>query len=218
MRRATDAHPTLRPFGWPEASAALLNSESFERLLALLDSDRSRAGEAYERLRHVLSDFFRWRRCSNLSELADEVIDRVARRLEEGEQIVSLHAFSREVARRVLLEQRRNQAGVTHRVRPDTEPVDPKDNPLQRLERAEAERELQRRITCTKRCLDAEPPETRQLFLKYYAGSGRARIERRRLLASELGLSAAALRIRICRIRDKLATRVNGTLGKTSAD
>ena len=66
-----------------------LTRESFDILLAQLDPDRERAGERYETIRRKLIRLFEWRGCAAPEELADETINRVARRMAEG---VELHS------------------------------------------------------------------------------------------------------------------------------
>src|ERR1051326_5706272 len=63
-----------------------LTQQAFDALLACLDSDRERAAEKYETLRLKLVKFFEWRACAVAAQdLADEVINRVARRIDGGE-------------------------------------------------------------------------------------------------------------------------------------
>jgi DNA-directed RNA polymerase specialized sigma24 family protein len=62
----------------------------------------------------------------------------------------------------------------------------------------------ERLLECLDRCLSALGPDDRTLILEYYRDEQRARIERRRHLAASLRLTANALAIRACRLRDKL--------------
>src|SRR6202035_1353560 len=73
------------PSGGPPRSG--LTAASFEALLARLDSDRERAGERYETIRRRLVRLFEWRGGEGPEELADETINRVARRMSEGTEI-----------------------------------------------------------------------------------------------------------------------------------
>src|SRR6185503_6840749 len=61
-----------------------LTEPSFRRLLEFLEADPERAPQAYEKVREKLTRFFEWRGCIPGVDYADETIDRVARRLEEG--------------------------------------------------------------------------------------------------------------------------------------
>src|SRR5688572_7932468 len=58
-----------------------LRPSDFESFLHRLDRDRESAGRKYEDLRRKLIKFFEWNRCFPAEDLADETLDRVARRL-----------------------------------------------------------------------------------------------------------------------------------------
>src|SRR5262249_38711382 len=79
---------------------------AFERLLAVLDSDREKAGERYELLRLRLTRFFEWRRAGAPADLVDRTIERVTRKLAEGEGIreEDPSAYFYGVARNILRE------------------------------------------------------------------------------------------------------------------
>ena len=59
------------------------------------------------------------------------------------------------------------------------------------------------------RCLRQLTADDRALILEYYRGDRRIKIERRRELAARLGMTANALSIRACRIRNKLEACIN---------
>src|SRR6185295_19477834 len=63
-----------------------LEQQDFDRLLNWLDADRERAGQLYERIRWRLVTILASRGCVLAEELADETIDRVARRVADIEQ------------------------------------------------------------------------------------------------------------------------------------
>src|SRR5258705_13831542 len=63
----------------------VLSQESFDALLAWLDSDRERAGNKYEAIRERLIKIFIGRGCYEPEDLADETINRVIKRLNESE-------------------------------------------------------------------------------------------------------------------------------------
>ena len=67
----------------PAKKRQLLQQEDLDRLLAWLDSDPERAGLIYEKIRRRLITILASRHCSVPEELADETIDRVARRIED---------------------------------------------------------------------------------------------------------------------------------------
>src|SRR5215471_13414988 len=64
-----------------------LTAPAFEGLLGALDADRDRAAEEYERLRTRLIGLLRWWGASQPEDLADETLDRVARKIQDGVDI-----------------------------------------------------------------------------------------------------------------------------------
>src|SRR6266852_615987 len=65
----------------PAKNLQALRQEDFDRLLSWFDPDPERAGVAYERIRWRLIAMLASRGCRVPEELADETIDRVARRV-----------------------------------------------------------------------------------------------------------------------------------------
>lgn len=174
-----------------------LTQEAFDRFLLRLDSDRERAGAQYERIRGKLITFFQCRDCPAPEDHADETINRVIRRL-EVEDLRDPATYVYGVARMLLLELARegNRASraVTELSRTQATIAAPEAADL--------------RVECFKTCLQKLAPENRALITEYYEGERSARIARRNRLAERLGLSATALRIRACRIRNSLETCV----------
>ncbi|MFN8061334.1 MAG: hypothetical protein U0Q12_19390 [Vicinamibacterales bacterium] len=178
-----------------------LTPERLERLLSALDPDRETAAERYVSIRARLAQYFVWERCTDAGALADDVVDRVARRLAEGEQIPNLPGYFLGVARLVRLEARQRQ---------------------QREERvgAEAARALHHGddpddtgpLDCLARCLSRLSPDRRRDLMTYYTGGAGARIENRRRLADERGIGSVALRNRMLRLRQRLETCVSECL------
>jgi DNA-directed RNA polymerase specialized sigma24 family protein len=190
---------------------AALTPETFAQLLLSLDKDRERAGEKYEDLRRTLLRFFEWRGAPFPEEHADEVFNRVARKLGEGVEIKNLGGYCYEVARLIFLE---TTKGVERRREPlealKSEPAAPHDAGLETEEK-------ERRLSCLEECLRALPADGAELIVEYYRYEGRGQIERRRALAVRLGLRRDALANRAQRLRDRLERCVNGCLRKESA-
>jgi RNA polymerase sigma factor (sigma-70 family) len=167
---------------------------AFERLLMALDADRERAAMAYELLRHRIVGLMRWWGALPAEELADQTLDRVARKLEEGATIQegSFGAYVRGVARMIFYEWIRSsraqlpeQALVV-----STDPG--QEDALRRLDEA----------------LESLEPAERMLVLRYYGHGKKAEV--RRSLADELRLSPTALRIRTHRLRQRLEALMTG--------
>src|SRR5215510_4016694 len=81
-----------------------LTQEAFDELLAALAPDQESAGEKYLEVRGNLIRFFEWRGCPFPEDHADETINRVAKRVSEGEQIRNPAGYFLGAARMLLLE------------------------------------------------------------------------------------------------------------------
>jgi DNA-directed RNA polymerase specialized sigma24 family protein len=189
-----------------------LTATGFERLLARLDADPARAAEAYEALRFALTRFFDWRGAHFPDECADETMNRLARRLEEGAAIADIRTFALGIARLVRLEQARSPQ-LRHdqldeqSMAPGPSPApDPDPGPDPGLH------------DCLESCLASLPADARTLILEYYQDQRRQKIDRRVQLATRLGLSASALRSRAQRVRDRLERCVRSCLAARAAD
>jgi RNA polymerase sigma factor (sigma-70 family) len=189
---------------------AELTDAAFANLLACLDADRERAGERYEELRRTLTRFFEWRGAPFPEEQTDEVFNRIARKLGDGVQVRNFSSYCHEVARLVCLEAlkgRDNQRAS----------LDPVNHDIAVVDRADEARESEIRLACLDDCLDSLPIETRKLIVDYYQDDERNRIERRKSLATSLGLQREALANRAQRLRDKLEQCVRNCLRRKMA-
>jgi DNA-directed RNA polymerase specialized sigma24 family protein len=198
----------------PESPAREPASPPFERLLFALDPERDRAGERYEALRRKLVRLFAWRGCREADQCADETLDRVARRLAEGAVVPDVFGFCHGVAMNVLHEhwRRAERQPASLEALPETRVpvVDPARLTRQREETGRTEA----RLRCLDGCLGALDPHARETLLRYHpAGAASAR-ERRRLLADELGVPMNALRIRVHRLRARLARCIEGCVAR----
>ena len=182
-----------------------LTRESFEALLARLDPDREKAGELYETVRRKLVRLFEWRGCSHPEELADETINRVARRLSEGAEVWSKGPYgyffgvAHHVYSEVLRREAREQKARDERWSPPPPPVEEAPNP---------------RLEHLVKCLEDLPPEQRRMVLRYHSVEGH--IEARKELSREMGIPMNALRIRVHRACRKLEGCIQQCLEKES--
>ena len=176
-----------------------LTPRAFERLLKALDPNRERAALAYEALRERLIGLLQWWGSPRGADLADETLDRVARKLEEGAVINqgSLGAYIRGVARMIFLESTRESSAQLD----DREAIAPP--PAENSEAA---------LSCLDRCLESLSPVDRKLVLRYY-DSGHKALSRQKL-ADDLDISMTALRIRTHRLREKLELCVTACLDR----
>jgi DNA-directed RNA polymerase specialized sigma24 family protein len=190
-----------------------LTPEAFESFLNSLDSDRERAGEKYEALRQKLNRFFEWRGAQNPDQLSDETLDRVSRKIIQGEIIYDIPGYVYGVARFVLREsweklQRERSSHDSTDI--NTLPAEPEVE----ISGSDDEIEIQQTAQCLDHCLESLPAESRALILGYYQLERGAKIQNRRQLADRLGIPMNALRIRVFRIRERLETCVHRCLEK----
>jgi RNA polymerase sigma factor (sigma-70 family) len=170
----------------------VLTEEAFAKFLACLDSDPARVGEKYEELRDVLVKFLAWRGAAFPEELVDETFNRVARKLDEGEEIRDISAYCLGVARGVFLhwlEQPGNKR---------IELGELKAIVLQEPDVTDSQ------LECLNHCLSQLPAENREMIIEYYQDEGREKIDHRASMAERLGIPLNALRSRARRIRAKL--------------
>lgn len=177
-----------------------ISQADFDKLLALLDAERDAAGEKYEALRTRLIKFFEWRDCDAAAELADTVFDRIIKRIVEGEEIQNVNAYAAGVAQFVFKEYSRNAARRG-------ESLEENPNLREIAEKSQSENEDEAsnlRFDCLEKCLAASDSETRRLLIAYHDADGRTMIATRRRLADSLKISLNTLRIRVCRLKNKL--------------
>jgi DNA-directed RNA polymerase specialized sigma24 family protein len=177
-----------------------LRRRDFESLLLRLDTDRESAGQKYERLRRKLIKFFEWSRCFPAEDLADETLDRVARRVGR-EDVGRVLPFAWGVANHVRRESgRRTRRLVALPDLPGREVPRPEED----VESDLHDRLLNElRVRCLEACLRRLAPEDRDLFLAYYEAREDRSAHRLRLAAAA-GLTIQGLRVRVNRLREKL--------------
>ena len=175
----------------------VLSKEAFDNLLAWLDSDRDRAGEKYENIRHSLIRIFAWRGCATSEDLADETINRVARKLPEFIDTYSgdpaLYFYG--VARILLLEYQKSEIVRLAPLLPNQPDLSDREGLSHKTERG---------LNCLERCLEELSADNREFVLNYYREQKQAKIDFRRELAKQLGISTTNLRVRMHRIRTLL--------------
>ena len=184
-----------------------LNQESFESLLRWLSSDREQAGRRYEDIRGRLIKIFGARGCAEPELLADETINRVARRVEEISETYegdpALYFYG--VANKIHMEQLRKQKPI-ERLPP---PV-PVSVPIPDSDDYEEE------YVCLESCIGHLPARSRDLVLQYYEHEQQDKIAQHQRLADRLGIGLNALRIRAHRARQVLRKCIIKCLEKKS--
>ncbi|MDX6290594.1 MAG: hypothetical protein QOH42_2393 [Blastocatellia bacterium] len=174
----------------------VISQEAFDTMLDWLDADRERAGSKYEAIRLRLIKIFTCRGCQAAEELADETINRVIARIVEiadgyrGDPALYFYG----VAQKVFLEDLRKSRGPLAHV--------PMDSAAVILStQAVLVEDIEPEYRCLEQCLERLLPENRDLVVRYYQQERQAKIDHRKMLASELGIAVNALRLRAHRIR-----------------
>jgi DNA-directed RNA polymerase specialized sigma24 family protein len=180
--------------------------ERFDRLLLLLDPDRISAAERYEEIRTRLIKFFEWRGCSIAGELADRTFDRVAAKIEQGEEIRNITAYCVGVARLVHLESLREVERQRQLFDETPEAAVTYDFEAAATEFA--------RMAAFEDCFAALMPDQRGQLTTYHTGEKAERIANRKGLAKQLGIAAGSLRIRMFRLRQILEECLDRSLKK----
>ena len=185
-----------------------LTPDAFESLLSAFDADRERAGQKHEILRRKLWEFFAARGSRTPDEHADETLNRVARKLAEGEKIENIDRYSYGVAKFLWLEICRRK-----------EPVALDDDlAVSRTDESGDEEHLrlerERRVECFEECLRRLPEETRTFIVEYYREENGLKIEQRKAQAARLQTTLNALRLRASRLRRELGACIESCLSR----
>ena len=185
----------------------VLTKEALDIFLARLDLDRERAGQKYEGVRQRLLKYFQWCGAVAPDMDADETINRVARKIEAGENVYNLNAYLYGVAKLV------NAESLKIRIRSQqiSDDVHEIEAPTFEYEFEDPE-ELERR-SCFDRCLQYLPDQNRTVITEYYRFEKGKKIEHRKKLAAQLGITINALRILAHRIRVNLEACVREVSG-----
>ena len=182
-----------------------LTQEAFDKLLLSFGDDRDSGGKKYLEIRTHLTRFFEWRGCPFPEDHADETINRIAKRVAEGEQIQNPSGYAMGVARLLLLEilkgRQREQVAITELTNTSTEAADDPDDG-------------EERIGCLRHCLSGLTTENRQLITEYYEGEKGDKIQNRKKLVEKLGIPVNTLRMRALRLRDRLQVCVEDCIAK----
>ncbi len=165
----------------------------YEALLEWLAPGRPvESRRVFERIRGDLIRIVASRGCPVPEDLADEAIERVARKAPElaknyvGDPALYFHAVVRNVHREYV--RRRKPTALYHEVPAAAE----KDDTAERNSR------------CLDQCLKALSGTDQSLILDYYSRDRSDKIVMRKRMAMQIGAGLNALRIRAYRIRERL--------------
>jgi DNA-directed RNA polymerase specialized sigma24 family protein len=182
-----------------------LTQEAFDQLLLAFGAGNRESGsEKYLEIRGNLTRFFEWRGCSFPEDHADETINRIAKKVGEGEEILNASAYAMGIARLLLLEifkgRQREQSALAELGQASEVYVDSGDG--------------DDRLECLRNCLQSLSTDNRELILQYYHGEKGEKIKNRKKLLERLGIPVNTLRMRALRLRDRLQSCVEQCMSK----
>jgi DNA-directed RNA polymerase specialized sigma24 family protein len=165
-----------------------VNQNACQKLFASL----ALAGIEYASLHRTITAFFGANGCGPDSEgLADvTLLDRLARKVDEGKEVRNFVFYSREIAKLVYKEYLKEREKFRRAAR-DLLYLSPD------AQNFEEDTDLRRK--CQESCIASLPETDRQLMIDYYVTG-----KDRGVLAEELGLLIATLRTHIHRLRRRL--------------
>jgi DNA-directed RNA polymerase specialized sigma24 family protein len=204
VARRNNPHPSPLPKGEGDTLKAMstaakvkdLRQTDFDRLLLWLDPNPDRAGELYESIRWRLIAVLAARGCRIPEELADETIDRVARRVHDieanyvGDKSLYFLGVMNNVHHEYLKRPKPSELAQPPEYSVVKEPT----------------------YLCLDKCLATLAPHAREIIEQYYAADKRAKINLRKRIAAAFGISNNNLRLRALRIRSKLQTCIEQCL------
>lgn len=187
---------------------------AFTLFLSQFDADPEKAGAIYNTLHFKLQKYFnnqdRGRYNTDHAKMADQTINRVARKLAKGIAIEkNIFAFVHGTARLVWLE---------FLPKPDFV-IDPADAPDRAAPEFVEEIEDER-MACLRSCLVGmtKDDNERRVLLDYYgAEPDEKNKERRKSIAERLGITMGNLKTKMSRLRDKLEKCVAECVRKQKA-
>lgn len=178
----------------PPKSEWVLTQAAFDGFLATLDRDREKAGEKYEYIRLKLLKYFQWCGSEAPDIDADETINRVTRRIYDGQEVFNLTGYIYGVARLVHAEslKRRNRKQALD------------EGSLIELSSAGVKVQKENHEECLERCLGCLSDDDREVIIEYYRYKKSEKINSRKRLAARLGISLNTLRVKMYRQRTNL--------------
>jgi hypothetical protein len=168
-----------------------LTQDLFDQLLEWLSPDRDNAAKKYEWIRSRLIKIFVSRGLNTPEEAADKTINRVARKIPTvrtrytGDPAYYFYRVGSFIAHEILREEERHRRALTQVQTPPS---------------IDDEEEYEQLQECLKRLAVSD----RDLVLGYYQVQNQSKIDHRRRIAEQMGLTRNALAIRACRIRSEL--------------
>jgi DNA-directed RNA polymerase specialized sigma24 family protein len=185
----------------------VLTAEAFDKLLLSFDDNKEKASLIYEDIRKRLIRQFNANQSLIAEEQADEVFNRVARKIADEGFILDQenpYPYFHQIAKYILLEYQRQKRLKILGLDDLTIGEEPSYNSVEILEKAQEKFRTELGLNALKQC--REHLNTKEIVMldKYNSALGKDKKQRHEQLAQSLGKSQNALKISINRIRKKL--------------
>ena len=182
-----------------------LTQEQFYRLLDWLDPDRERAAVRYALIQLRLIRFFASRGCVDAESLADKTINVVASKVEGltdyvGDRSLYFHGVGKNIYRQHI-RPLATESLTDSTIQPPVPPPPPPDLLMTLLEE----------------CMNRLELEDQRLVLQYHEEDKQEKIQHRKILAREVGITLNALRIKMYRLNLQLRKCIEGRLREIPA-
>lgn len=172
-----------------------MQGEDFTRFIKHLSTDPDEAGRRYVLLRQNLVAFFSRHRISDPDAAADETLDRAAMKIAEGAVVPEIKPYCLGIARYIVKERVRKD---------DRERNVNREFAKEILDQSSEQVEWIYRVLLP--CFQQLTKDERELLVEYcQVMHGRERAEHRRKLAEKRSTTLLGLRMKVTRIRTRLA-------------
>lgn len=172
----------------------VLTQKDFDALLMWFSPDREEAGVKYEEIRNGLIRFFLLKGCSEAETLADETINRVAKKINtfdttnNHKHITYFLGFAVNISRESRKKNKISDVEI--------------ENLNIKVEQNEVLFEFEEnRYKCLEKCLSKLAAEERKLIIEYFKKEKSEKFTHRRNLAEENGLTMGAMQVKVHRIK-----------------
>ena len=154
--------------------------------------------QLFESLRGKLILFFEVRHCIDPEELAEATLERVIQRLCEGTRIADLVCYSFGVAKNIYREYIRATKAR------DSFIAQQKYRSKEFLSDENEADAHEKQLTCLEGCMMRLKEQDRVMLVEYYKFKGQLKLEHRRQMAEQLGITREALTLRIFHLKLRL--------------
>ena len=196
------------------------NENARLKLLDWLDQGANSDGQRYAEVCRRLELYFDRKNCVGSSDLAEETLHRVARKVAENGDLSAVDRlqYCFDVAKYVFLEALRDaRRAPFYRA---VSGANPNGSPGQSVGHSTVENTSEYKLNvadCLQRSVENLSRAERDLIVEYYRGPQRGQVERRAILATRLGVSASTLSTGASSIRQRIETAVQGCQKKSEA-